>query len=62
MHELSHFRWDVTGLAEIYWTELDVNRCKIINPGGEGKHEAGVALVLSSLAPKCMLGFRPVNN
>ena len=27
-----------------------------------GKHAAGVALVLSNLAQKCMLGYRPVNN
>ena len=28
----------------------------------EGKHTAGVALVLSSLVQKCMLGNRPVND
>ncbi|KAK7809189.1 hypothetical protein U0070_025598, partial [Myodes glareolus] len=55
-------RWDAIVLTEMHWTgtqELIGNGCKIINPGGEGKHAAGVAPVLSTLAQKCMLGHRP---
>lgn len=65
MHELSHFRCDAIGLTETHWTgtqELAVSRCKIINSGREGNHTASVDLVLSNLAPKCMLRYRPVND
>lgn len=65
MHELNHFRWNIIGLTEMHrigTQELVVSWCKIINLGGEWKHTAGVALVLSSLVQKHMLGYRPIND
>lgn len=59
MHELSHFMWDFTQLAETHWMGtqgLVGNRCKMITSCGEGKHAAGLALVLSNLSQNYMSG------
>lgn len=65
IQELNHFRWDIIGLSETHWTgtqELQVKGCKILSSGGEGRHQAGVALVISGPAQRFLLGYRPVNE
>ena len=62
MHELSHFRCNVIGSEEMHWTrtkDLVVNGCKMIN---SGKHATSLASMLSSLAQKCILVYRSVND
>ena len=68
MYELSPFRRDVIELAEVHFTEIQeivANECRIINSNREGKHTAGVPLVLYNLIPpkkKWMFGYILVNN
>src|SRR5664279_2056080 len=65
MHELEKFRWDIIGISETHWLGVDDTRCenyRILSSGREDIHRSGVALVLSSLADKALLGYNPVND
>ncbi len=65
LHELKKLRWDIIGIAETHWIGVDDKRCedyRILSCGREDMHRSGVALVLSPLAEKALLGHNPVND
>ena len=65
MHELDKFSWDIIGISETHWIGVDDTRCgnrRILSSGREDIHRSGVALILSSLAEKALLGYNPVND
>lgn len=65
MNELQRFRWDIIGLSETHLLGIQEYRTKegkIYCAGGENQHQAGVALVLSRRAQRCLLECRPTNK
>jgi len=64
-HELKKFRWDIIGVFKTHWKGVDDTRengYRILSSGREDYHRSGVALILSSLAEKELLGYNPVND
>jgi len=65
MHELKKFRWDIIGIAETHWIGTDDKQYednRILSSGREDIHRSGVALVLSPMAQKALMGYNPVND
>jgi exonuclease III len=65
LHELEKFKWDIIGIAETHWLGVDdrrYNGCRILSSGREKIHRSGVALALSPLAEKSLLGYNPVTD
>src|SRR5688572_15149343 len=63
--ELERLRWEVMGIAETHWTgvqESDVQGYKIISAGREEGHRAGVGMIMTRLAQRALLSYRPVNE
>ena len=65
IHELSHVKWDIVGLAETHWTgaeETTHQDYKILSSGKLDEHRSGVALLLTKSAQRSLLSYRPVND
>jgi len=65
LNKLKMFRWDIIGVSETHWKGVDDTResgYRILSSGREDYHRSGVALILSSLAEKALLGYNPVND
>jgi len=65
MNELSKFRWDIIGIAETHWLGVDDRRFngnRILSSGRDDIHRSGVALILSPIAEKALLGYNPVSD
>ena len=64
--ELERFRCDIVGIAETHRLgveELQEGEYKIITPGREeGENRRGVALVLSRVAQKALIGYSPISE
>ena len=47
IHELESFRWDIIGIAETHWTEvqeISYQDYKILSSGKPDEHRAGIVL------------------
>ena len=63
-HELSHYRWDIVGLAEMRWTgigETTTDDGHKIWYSGQDKHEYGVGFIVRKEVTKCIISCTPVS-
>ena len=63
-HELSHYRWDIIGLAEMRWTgigETTTDDGHKIWYSGQDKHEYGVGFIVRKEVTKCIISCTPVS-
>jgi len=66
VHELSKFRCDIVGIAETHLfevEEMEEGESKILASGREeGVLRSGVALVLSQVAQRALVGYTPISD
>ena len=65
-NELSHYNWDILGLAEVRWTGFGETTTeeghRIWYSGDETKHQHGVGFIVNKDRVKSVINCRPINS
>ena len=65
LKEMSRYRLDVLGISEMRWSghgSFNSDGYTMLYSGKENQHTHGVGIILSGIASKALIGWKPINH